>query len=71
MMPAVSRSNRKDAMKTDYDPDHYRTPRTLPHSGSAIEGPEEDGSAFIGLFWAAACIIVMLLGCLMIYEAFR
>lgn len=69
MMPAVFRSNRKDAMKTDYDPDHYRAPRTLPHSGSAIEGPELADTISLG--WTAVGVVVMLIGVLMLVEAFR
>lgn len=56
-------------MRIDYDPDHYRTPRQMPHSGNAIEGP--DSGDAIGTFWPAVIVIAALLGSLMIYEAFR
>ena len=59
-------------IRTDYNPDHYRTPRTLPHDGNAIEGPDQiEGAGCTSCFWACAGIIVFLIGLLMVVESFR
>ena len=57
-------------MKTDFDPSHYRFDRTLPHSGNAIEGPQP-GENLRGAFWRCVGVIVMLVGLLMLVEAWR
>jgi hypothetical protein len=43
----------------DWNPDDYRTPRTLPHSGWAGEGPRE--SAGMPRAWVVGVVLLVLL----------
>lgn len=57
-------------MKTDYNPDHYRFQRTLPHSGNAVEPP--DGCEHVpSVLWWGGLAIVALIGLLMVVEGVR